>query len=116
MGNALGFIVLFTVSIGTALVVYVLVRRSLNTLLDEVVKLPSGTTFYLRLFMISLVFIAASSVLDTRFALEADAAFMEYVWRVAGGVATVFGMTCLFLLGYLVLITILITVLRPRND
>ena len=116
LGNTLGFIVLFAVSIGTALVVYALVRKSLHALLDEVVKLPSGTTFYLRLFLISLVFIALSSVLDTEFALKADAAFMEYVWKVTAGVASVLGMTCLFLLGYLVLITVLITVLRHRHD
>jgi len=40
LGNTLGFIVLFAVSIGTALVVYALVRKSLHALLDEVIKLP----------------------------------------------------------------------------
>lgn len=116
LGNICGFVFLFGISIGTALVVYALVRNSLCGVLDKVVKLPSGTTFYLRLFWIGLVFIALSSALDTEFDLEADAAFMEYVWKVADGLSSVFGITCLFLVGYLVLVTVLVAVLRYRHD
>ena len=110
------FIVLLTISIATSLLVYALARKSLRGLLDEVVKLPSGTTFYMRLFLIGLVFIALSSALDTEFALKEGAAFMEYVWRVADGLSSVLGITCLFITGYLFLVTILIAVLRHRHD
>lgn len=114
--NLCGFIALFATSLGTALVVYAMLRKSLHALLDEVVRLPSGTTFYQRLFAISLVFIALSAALKTEFDLEEGSAFMEYVWKVACGLSSVFAHTCLFCLGYLVLITVLVAVLRSRND
>ncbi len=114
--NLSGFVVLLIISIAISLLVYALARKSLCGLLDEVVKLPSGTTFYMRLFLIGLVFIALSSALDTEFVLKEDAAFMEYVWRIADGLSSVFGITCLFITGYLFLVTILIAVLRHRHD
>ena len=114
--NIAGFIVLLTISIAISLLVYALACKSLRSLLDEVVKLPSGTTFYMRLFLIGLVFIALSSALDAEFALKQDAAFMEYAWKVADGLSSVFGITCLFITGYLFLVTILIAVLRHRHD
>ena len=91
------FIVLLTISVAISLLVYALVRKSLRGLLDDVVKLPSVTTFYLRLFLIGLVFVALFSVLDTRFNLKEDAAFMEYVWKVANGLSSVFGITYLLI-------------------
>jgi len=114
--NICGFVVLLAISIATELVVYALVRENLRALLDEVVKLPSGTTFYLRLLLIGLILIALSSVLDTTFALKPEAAFMEYVWKVTNGLSSVFGKTCLFVFGYLMLVTVLVSVLRHRHD
>jgi len=114
--NISGFVVLFIISIAISLIVYALARESLRSLLDEVVKLPSGTTFYIRLFLIGLVFIALSSALDKEFALKKEAAFMEYVWKVADGLSNVFGYICLYILGYLTLVTILVAVLRHRHD
>ena len=114
--NISGFVVLFIISIAISLIVYALVCKSLRSLLDEVVKLPSGTTFYIRLFLIGIVFIALSSALDTEFALKENAGFMEYVWKVADGLSNVFGYTCLYILGYLTLVTILVAVLRHRHD
>lgn len=116
VGNICGFVTLFAVSIAVALVVYALLRRSLASLLDEVINLPSGTTFYSRLFLIGLVFIALSSVLDVTFELSANSVFMEYVWKVADGLSAVFGFMSLFLFGFLVLLTILVAVLRRRHD
>ncbi len=114
--NISGFVVLLTISFAISLFVYGLACKSLRNLLDEVVKLPSGTTFYMRLFLIGLIFIALSSALDTVFALKEGSAFMEYVWRIADGLSSVFGITCLFITGYLLLVTILIAVLRHRHD
>ena len=114
--NISSLVILLIISIAISLLVYALARKSLHNLLDEVVKLPSVTTFYTRLFLIGLVFIALSSTLETDFALKEDAAFMEYVWRVADGLSSVFGITCLFIVGYLFLVTILIAVLRQRHD
>jgi hypothetical protein len=114
-GNAYGFVVLAVIAVGIALMVYMLVRRSLCSLLDKVVKLPAITTFYLRTFLIGLIFIALSSALKTSFNLKAEAAFIEYVWQIADGLSSAFGITCLFLIGYLTLLTIIIVVLKNRK-
>ena len=114
--NISSFVVLIAISIAISLLVYILARKSLRDLLEEVIKLPSGTTFYMRLFLIGLIFIALSSALDREFNLKEGSAFMEYVWKIADGLSSVFGITCLFITGYLVLITILIVVLRHRHD
>ena len=116
LGNIYGFAVLFIISIGVMLTVYILISKSLRHLLDEVVKLPSGTTFYLRLLSIGLLFIAFSASLETNFNLKNNAHFMEYVWKVADGLSSMFGNTCLFIMGYLTLVTILLAVLRFRHD
>lgn len=116
IANVCGFVILLILSIGIAFVVQLLLRKSLRSLLEEVVQLPPGTTFYTRLLVIGLFFIALSSALNVKFDLKADAAFMEYVWKIAEGLSSVFGMTCLFLTGFLLLITILVAVLRRRHD
>jgi len=114
--NICGSTVLFVLAVATALLVYFLVRKSLRALLDDVAKLPPCTTFYTRLLAIGLIFIALSSALDTKFDLKKEAAFMEYVWNIADGLSSAFGYICLFLAGYLVVVTILVAVLRRTSD
>jgi hypothetical protein len=115
-GNAWGYLVLVAASLVVALLVYGLVRRSLRGLLDKVVAIPAGTTFYSRMLAIVLLFVALNSVLDKQFDFKQDAAFMEYVWRIAGVLATEFGLLCIIVAVYLVLITILVAALGRRNE
>ena len=114
--NIFGLIVLLIISVVTVFMVYVLTRKSLQHLLNEIIKFPSGTIFYLRLFSIGLFFIALSAVLEINFDLKVNSPFMEYVWKVASGLSSVFRNTSLFLLGYLTLITILVAVLRNKHE
>lgn len=114
--NILGLIVFLIISMVTVFIVYVLTRKSLQHLLYETIKFPSGTIFYLRLFSICLFFIVLSSVLEINFDLKVNSPFMEYVWRVASGLSSVFRNISLFLLGYLTLITILVAVLRNKHE
>ena len=114
--NTCGFAVLLVLSIGVALLIYLLVRESLRSLLDDVVTLPSGTTFYTRILAIGLFFIALHGALGTVFDLKKEAAFMEFVWKIAGGLSSTFGLICLFLIGYLLILTILVAVLRRRHE
>jgi len=116
LANICGFVVLLAISLGISSIIYKILRKSLSSLLDEVIKLQPGTTFYLRLFAIGLFYIALSSCLDTNFNFEEGTAFMEYVWKVANGLSTLFGYTCLYILGYLTLVTILVAVLRYKHD
>jgi hypothetical protein len=116
LANIYGFIVLFALAVFTALTVHSLMRKSLHALLDDLVQLPPCTTFYSRVLVIGVIFIALSSALDTNFILKADAAFMEYVWKIADGLSRVFGLICLFLVGYLIVVTVLVAALRRRRD
>jgi hypothetical protein len=115
-GNIWGFAVLLVLAVVTALVAYFLLRKNLRGLLDDVVKLPPCTTFYTRLLAIGLIFIALSAVLNVHFDLKENAAFMEYVWKIGGGLSSTFGTTCLFLTGYLFVATILVAVLRRKSE
>ena len=114
--NVYGFAVLFFVSIASAAIIFGLVYKSIRSLLDEVIKLPEATTFYARLFLIGLVLVAGSAMLEEPFDLKAGSPFMEYTWKVAEGLSEVFGNTCLFLVAYLALITILVATLRRKNE
>lgn len=115
LDNISSFIVLFIVSISISVSVYFIVQKSLRNLLADIIELPSGITFYIRLFFICLLFIALSSALETEFVLKEDAAFMEYIWRIADGLSSVFGNICLFIAGYLSLVTVLIAVIRNKH-
>jgi hypothetical protein len=115
-GNALSFAVLAILAVATALVLHALVRESLRHLLDEVIRLPAATVFYTRLLLIGLLFIALAATLGVKFDLGSQAAFMEYVWKVAEGLSAVFGRACIFLATYLALVTVLVAVLRNRHE
>jgi hypothetical protein len=115
-GNAFGFAVAAILSIGVALLVYAIVRRGLHILLDETIRIPAGTSFYARLFLIGLVFLALYSVLSKPFTHADNAPFMEYVWHVADVVSGTLISSCIFIGVYLVLITIIVAALRRRND
>ena len=52
--NILSFCIVFAAAMGVAVVIYRLVRDSLTALLNEVIKMSSGTTFYVRVFGICL--------------------------------------------------------------
>lgn len=114
--NIVASTVLLVLAIAIALVVYFLLQRNLRGLLDDLVKLPSCTTFYIRLLAIGLVFIALSAALDRHFNLKGNDPFMEYVWAIAEGLPNTFIGICLFLTGYLFITTILVAVLRRKNE
>ena len=113
--NILGFVILLIISIGAALLVYALVQKHLRSLLDKVIRIKAGTAFYIRIFLISILFIALSAALDVEFSLKQGAAVMEYVWKIADGLSNVFGQTTLLVFGYLILVTILIAALRKKH-
>ena len=114
--NLLGFLILLVLAFGLAAVIWAAVSKSLHGLLDHVVKLPDGTVFYMRIFLIGLLLAAASGSVDTVFDFKSDAHFMEYVWQIAAGLRDVFMNTLWYLVGYLALITVLAAVLRPRRE
>lgn len=116
MSNLAGFGILLLISLGLTFAIWAAVSKSLQGLLNQVVKLPDGTTFYLRTFLIGLLLAAAAGGIGTVFNLKAEDPFMEYVWKVASGLESVCQYSFGFLLGYLVLITVLVAVLRAKHE
>lgn len=114
--NIIAFVILFALAGISALIVIALLQKSLWLLLEDVVKLPACTTFYSRVLSIGLVFIALSGALGAEINLKEESALMEYVWKVADGLSAAFGNTCIFLLGFLIVVTILVAVLRRRSE
>jgi hypothetical protein len=114
--NLAGFVVLFALLLLLTLAIWALVSKSLQGLLNQALKLPDGTTFYLRTFLLGLLLAAFAGGLGTTFNLKPGDPFMEYVWRVAGGLHEVCEYFFAFLLGYLALVTVLVAVLRAKHE
>ena len=112
--NAYAFVVDLILGIGIVIVVYLLLRYSLRNLLDQVLKLPAGTSFYLRAFLLVFLYLALAHVL-TEFSLKPEARFLEYVWAVAAVLEKIFKDASVVLLVYLGLITALVAVLRAKD-
>jgi len=92
------------------------IRPSLRKLLDEITALPAATEFYLRSFVIVILFVAvAAAVGSTHSDLKPESHFMEYVWSVAGDLQSVLQGIFGVLLGYVAMITILVAALRRRQ-
>jgi len=114
--NLLGFAVLVVVSAGLALLVYGLLREDLRGLLGAALKVPGGVSFFLRALLIVLLYSALAGAIGKEFSLKPDAHFIEYVWSINSGLKDVIQNSLLSLLAYLVLITVLVAVLKPKNE
>jgi hypothetical protein len=111
-----GFVILLALLLLLTFAIWALVSKSLRGLLNQVLKLPDGTTFYLRSFLLGLLLAAFAGSLGTTFDLKPGNPFMEYVWKVAGGLDDFCRYFFAFLLGYLALVTVLVAVLRAKHE
>ena len=103
-------------SVGFSLTAYWCVRRSLRDLMSRTVTVPGGVDFYLRSFLLLLLFGAIGGAISSSPDLKPGARFMEYVWAIATRLGTVFGYVFGTLAIYLTLITVLVAALKPHND
>jgi hypothetical protein len=110
------YIVLILLAVGIALLAYLIVQRGLSELLSRMVSVSGGTVFYRRAFLLMLLFGALGSAVSANFKAEPGMHFMERVWAIAGALENVFGYTFLTLGIYLILITILVAALKPKDD
>jgi hypothetical protein len=62
-----------------------------------------------------LLLSAAAGALGGSFDLRPDARFMEHVWKVAAVLSSTPSTLSLILLGFLVLMTVLVAILRQRD-
>jgi hypothetical protein len=93
-----------------------LLRPGLRGLLEDVTSLAAATEFYLRAFVLVIVFVGLAAVLGAAHAdLKEGAHFMEYVWSIASGLQDVFQNLMIVLLVYLGLITVLMAALRRKH-
>jgi hypothetical protein len=103
-------------AIGFACLTYLITRRGLGDLLDRTVIIPGGVKFYMRAFLLLLLFGAVGQAVAVNPDVKPGQHFMEYVWIVAGALNDSFAYIFLTLAVYLVLMTILVATLKPKND
>ncbi len=113
--NLLGFLSLGVISLIIAILVIIVLKKALKNLLDNTVNNTGVTTFYLKTFIITILFITLSTFLDNRFELAKESKFMEYVWEFADGLSSSFQGMVIILMVFLVNITILVSVLKRKK-
>lgn len=113
--NAAAFLLGLCISVGLVLILYTLLGKSLRELLDRVIRLPAGTTFYVRALVLILLCGALSKVISGVHQ-KPEAHFMEYVWSVASDMSGVFDNLFGILIAYVAIVTVLVVVLRPKNE
>jgi hypothetical protein len=96
--------------------VYVLARRGLGELLSRTVAVPGGVVFYTRAFLLLLIFGVVGQAVTASLDVKQGQHFMEYVWAVAGGLGDSLQSIFYTLAIYLVLMTILVATLKPKDD
>lgn len=106
----------FFVALGISFGIYALLRSDLRTLLDKTIRLPAGTSFYLRTLILVLILSAISKVIGASADLKPDAHFIEYVWAVASHMSDVLENLIVLLVIYVALVTLLVIVLKPKNE
>ncbi len=103
-------------AIAFATLTYALSRRGLDELLSRTVAIPGGVSFYMRAFLLLLLFGAVGQAVAVKPDVKPGQQFMEYVWGVAAALGDSFDYIFLTLAIYLVVITILVATLKPKND
>jgi len=113
--NAVSFLIDVLIAVGLVLILYTVLGKNLRELLDKVIRLPAGSAFYMRALVLILLCGALSKVVSG-IHQKPDAHFMEYVWAVAGDISSVFDNLFVILLAYVAIVTVLVVVLRPKNE
>lgn len=109
-------LVVVFLAIALAILVYLLARRGLGELLSRTVAVPGGVVFFTRAFLLLLIFGVIGQAVTGNPDVKPGQHFMEYVWLVAAGLGDSLGYIFLTLAIYLVLMTILVATLKPKDD
>lgn len=112
-----GFLILLLLSLAVPTILFFPLHSSLRNLLERTVRLPAGVAFYVRSFGLILFISAISAAIGTSFDdMKTGAHFMEYVWKVAGGLSSSMQLCLGLAVVYLVVISILVATLKVNND
>jgi hypothetical protein len=114
--RAIAFVVNIGIALGLAFALYALLQQSLRVVLDRVIRLPAGTAFYLRALLLIFFLVALSATVNSPFDLKPDAHFMQYVWLIAADMARFFENVFWGLMAYLAMVTVLLVVLKVKNE
>lgn len=109
-------LVILILGIVLAFVTYRLADKGLSELLARTVSVPGGVVFFRRAFLLMLIYGVVAQTVDVDPQLKANEHFIECVWAVAEGLENCFGFLFLTLAIYLILMTILIAALKPKDD
>jgi hypothetical protein len=110
------FLAWLLIPLGLAWGVYALTHRSLRIVLDGIVRRSAATSFFLRAYLITLVFSALSGGLGYRWDLTGGRPIMEHVWTGANAITSVVYAMLFVLVCYVVLVTILVAALGKKSD
>lgn len=109
-------LVLLILAFILAFLTYALAEKGLSELLLRTVSVPGGVVFFRRAFLLMLIYGAVAQAVGVNPSLKPGAHFMEYVWAIASGLENCLEFLFLTLAIYLILMTILLAALKPKDD
>jgi hypothetical protein len=109
-------LVVVLLAIALAILVYLLARHGLGELLSRTVAVPGGVVFFRRAFLLLLIFGVIGPAVTGNPDVKPGQHFMEYVWLVASMLGDSLQYIFLALAIFLVLMTILVATLKPKDD
>lgn len=116
MLNVSGFLILLLLSVVLALGIRAALMPSLRSLLGRTVRVEGGLEFFVRAFSVIVLLASLGPAVGTTFSLKPDAQWMEAVWVVATGLGAVIVSLLMSLGAYLVIVTILLAALKPKQE
>ncbi len=119
MSMLIAWIVMAIIAIGLAVTITYLIRKPMRRMLGANSYIAPAQGFYVRTFTLAASLVALATIAgrsmpcpDQRKSMKA----MEYVWWVMDGWEPLFWGIALFLIGYVVLLTIVFAVLGRYHD
>jgi len=116
MLNLGGFLILLLISVVLALGIRAALLPSLHSLLGRTVRVEGGLEFFVRAFSVIVLLACLGPAVGATFSLKPDAQWMEAVWAVATGLGAVIVSLLMSLGAYLVVVTILLAALKPKQE
>lgn len=109
------WLVLAALTVVVCVAVISAVRGPMRELLEANAYISPARSFYLRVFTVLVVLAALATISDAG-APEADKAFMEYVWWIAGALQRALFLLSMWLIIYAAILAVLFVVLGRYHD
>ena len=98
------------------LLVFLLLWGPARKILKMNSRLAEARPFFIRVLFVMLLLAALSVAAGKNFAVEHSDVFMEYVWKAAGDLNTVFGCFAAVVAGYAIVLMVLVVGLGRQRD